>query len=602
MRGWTSHPAWKEWSQKLAVATGDHFERELLPLLELLWPGVQQAPRLKTWDRQGIDLLVWTDSGPFPCVIQCKGFEERELSSRQILQIEESIDTFLRSPSIAKVYLVIHNRDGANEELRARVESRLEQLRTSGKAERAELWDRQRTVNELFDHLQGRLEKALHERSQESLARFAALFRFGHLYVAEVPAACRELVFHRDSQCEIRNVEAARLLNIPETISSSSGVKWTLLTGQFGTGKTTGAMRSAASSTRPILLVPCATVPANVFTHGSTNGLSQHIIDSLGLLPEPHHFQDLRRAAGAVLSYLLRRAGSPFVFILDGLDEHHFFTSLEGLQRLSNQLAEFSCAVVLTTRKEHLDPLLEDFNLAFSELGSKFGKRSVVCIDLEHWRETQTEELVRQAIADADEHELPRLQAFQISLHNGSSEARFGDLLKHPLFLHFILEDITSEEFSAHTRPALLRRWVARKLRRDRAASVAGVIASRISVRDGLTAETFVTTMLHALEELAYHLSTTAAGQTILEESASDAAVREIVGRHFGSSDVQTLPILLNSVLVIHSRTGSGMRVGFALRTLHEYLAAAYLVRNELDSTTWPPSVRSFVGELRPQA
>jgi hypothetical protein len=599
MKGWTGHPAWKQWSQKLAVATGEHFERELLPLLELLWPGIQQAPRMKTWDQQGIDLFVWTDSGPFPCVIQCKGFEERELGQRQVDQIEKSIDKFLQSGASADVYLVVHNRDGANDALRARVESRLEEVRTRGKAQRAELWDRQRTVNELFDHLQSRLEKALHERSQEALARFSALFRFGHLYVRQVPAASRELVFRRDAPCTIMNVAPAELLNVPEAISSSSGVRWTLLTGQFGTGKTTGAMRSAASSTRPILLVPCATVPANVFTHGSTNGLSQHIVDSLDLLPEPDHFQDLRRAAGAVLSYLLRRAGSPFVFILDGLDEHHIFASLDGLQRLSNQLAEFACAVVLTTRKEHLDPLLEDFNLAFSELGSKFGKRTVKCIDLDHWTIAETEQLVRQAMADATADELPRLQAFLESLHDGSAEAAFGDLLRHPLFLHFILDDLTSEEFGVYKRPALLRRWIARKLRRDRAASVPGVVASRVSVRDEITTEQFVNRMLGTLEELAYLLSTSSAAHTALEESASDAQVRDVAARYFEVTDVELLPLLLNSVLVIHSRTDRGVRVGFALRTLHEYLAAAYLVRNNVDSHAWPASVRSFVDELR---
>ena len=599
MKTWTGHPAWREWSQRLAVATGEHFERELLPLLELFWPDISQAPRLKTWDRQGIDLFVWTDSGPFPCVVQCKGFEERELAESQIEQIEKSIDRFRQSTSTAKTYLVVHNREGNNPDVRQRVEPLLAELVRSRKAERAELWDRQRTVNELFGQLQVRLEAALHERSRRSLASFSALFHFGHLYVHDVPAAQRELVFRRDAPFTVATETTPRLISVPETIARSSGVNWTILTGQFGTGKTTGAMRSAASSTRPMLLIPCATVPEDVFSQGATNGLSQHIVDSLDLLPQRGYYQQLRRAAGAVLSYLLRREVSPFVLILDGLDEHHFFSSLQGLQRLSNQLAEFSCAVVLTTRKEHLDTLLGDFNIAFSELGSKFGKRSVTCIDLQRWDLDQTKELVESATRDTPGQASRLLAEFRECLESGEAQARFGDLLHHPLFLHFILEDLISEEFAAATRPELLRRWLARKLRRDRSVWITGTVTARPTVRADLDSDEFITKMIGALEEVALQLTSEAGSIRILEESTTDELVRGIVGRHFELDSVDILPILLNSVLVVHSRTPDGIRVGFALRSLHEYLLAAHLVRHHLDASVWPTSVQSFVDEIR---
>ncbi len=62
MRTWNVQKDWKDGSGRLAVAEEDDFERAVLPLLRLTWPGMQQAPRKKSWDQRGIDLFVWADS------------------------------------------------------------------------------------------------------------------------------------------------------------------------------------------------------------------------------------------------------------------------------------------------------------------------------------------------------------------------------------------------------------------------------------------------------------------------------------------------------------------------------------------------------------
>ena len=84
MRAWTGQTSWKRWVGRLTRADGDRFEREILPIARIWWPGIAQAPRTRTWDRKGIDLFVWADEGRFPCVIQCKGFEVQEIGASQI--------------------------------------------------------------------------------------------------------------------------------------------------------------------------------------------------------------------------------------------------------------------------------------------------------------------------------------------------------------------------------------------------------------------------------------------------------------------------------------------------------------------------------------
>jgi hypothetical protein len=156
----------------------------------------------------------------------------------------------------------------------------------------------------------------------------------------------------------------------------------------------------------------------------------------------------------------------------------------------------------------------------------------------------QTKDLVDRAIENASEREAPVLKALRQSLDDGEAELTFGDLPRHPLFLHFILEDITSEEFAAATPPELLRRWLARKLRRDRAVWVRGTVAERPMVRPDLDTDEFIRRMLAALEELAFQLTSQDGSQKVLEESTSDVEVRATVGRHF-EKVVEILPVLL---------------------------------------------------------
>jgi hypothetical protein len=594
MRTW--HRVVGKWSERLAVADGEQFEREVLPFCRFLWPGMVQAPRLDAWDRRGIDLLVWTDAGPLPCAVQCKGFKVQDIGADQIRQIEDSINKFLESDTSALTYLVVHNRDGRNPELTARTQPLLDRIVAAGKARRAEILDRNELLNRICDELKTRISEALHRRSQQLLGRFNRLFRFSELYVEEVPVAQRELTFQRDAACSATALAPTERLSVSAAIRASSGTRWTLLTGQFGTGKTTSATRAAASSTRPIVLVPCATVPSEIFSHGGTNQLSRHVVRSLELFEDIDLEAPLRQLAGSVLTYLLRHEVSPFVFILDGLDEHHMFASANGLQRLSNQLAEFKCSVILTTRSEHLEALLGDFNVAFPELGRRFGLRRVVkVIELQKWTDFELRTLVDAAVNAADPAERIHLIGLQQRIQEGTASAMYGDLLHHPLFLHFVLEDVATGGVTQQSRSSLMRRWIERKIRRDRLAAPPDSVESRPMVDSQLDTEEFIRRMLPMLEDLAFRLARRTSEGIVLEENTSEELVRQVASTHFPGARPTLVSVLLNSVLTVHSRQAHGLRVGFALRVLHEYLAAAYILRHQESTAGWPESVLAFV-------
>jgi len=187
--------AWKKLSGILAVSVERDFERKVLPVLRIIWPSLEQVPARGKWDSRGVDLIVWSDSGPFPCIVQCKGFHEQEMGSSQIRQVEESIESFRKSDIRCDTYLLIHNRDGRYREFNDRVVKQLEQLVSEGKARRAELWDRQKTLDRAFNRMKEILSDALHEHSRNLLTYFQSLFEFGRYYSPVVPIIEKRLVF-----------------------------------------------------------------------------------------------------------------------------------------------------------------------------------------------------------------------------------------------------------------------------------------------------------------------------------------------------------------------------------------------------------------------
>lgn len=602
MRTWTGQKAYKDWSALLATSEEDDFERKVLPLLRVFWPALQQSPRKRTWDAKGIDLLVWAEHGPLPCVVQCKGFKVRALGADQARQVENSIEKFRESDTEADTYLLIHNRDPRDREFEVRVNEALARLLESGKARYAELWDRQTLLQRVFDEMERRLNSALRARSRELLQHFQDLFRFGRVCIASVPAVREEITFRRDSASRRRTLESSGPQDVASAIAHSSGTEWTIVTGAFGVGKTTAALHAATSSDRPVVVLPCASLSPEVFSSGQTNTLTRHAVRVLDVLDDLSTDDQARleRIAACVLSYLLRVHSSPFIFVLDGLDENRAFTSLAGLQRLANQVAEFACPVVLTTRREHLDLMLGDFNVALSGLARKYGEQRVATgLHLQFWTLRESLAVLDEAIKLSTPEEAARLDELRKMATAGQLEAIYGDLVVHPLFLQFILEDAITHGVRRQDRPSLLKGWIERKLRRDRQAWAPGAGVTRLQVRDDLDTDEAVERTMGAMQRVAFEMTERVADRVVLTESIAASRLLLIVEKIFDTPMPRLLPFLLNSVMVLHERRSSSDQVvGFAFRILQEYLLACFLETQSIDPTSYPEAVRSLFFEM----
>ncbi len=584
---------WTKLSYSLAVATELDFQKKVIPVLRLCWPSLVQTPNRKTWDEKGIDLLVWEDQGPFPCCVQCKGFHVQNLSHDQVRQAEESIDKFLASDVTCDTYLLVHNRDGRHGKFNTRIRQRLDQVVSMGKAREAHLLDRQTLLNRAFNCMKTTLDAKLHKYSEELLRYFQSLFRYGNYYVPTVPVAERRLVFKRGEPCSVKKIHEVESLEVGKLLLSASETRWTLLAGMFGSGKSTAVLHAATSSDQAVIFVRCATLPVSPLMT-STNMLLEEIVKSLDFFKESEYRDLLCELAGPTLATLLRNPNSPYALILDGLDENRVYSNLSGLQLLSNQLAELACSIVLTTRTEHLSSMFGDFSSAFYEFSTKNSPgRDARLLELGLWEKEQVIQLVSQAESKTRGVGKRRLQEFLDLVKESRYEALYGQLPFSPLFLQFILEDVVEHGVRKVDRSLLIRSWVERKIRRDRAS------AERISPERSIDMEDFVARMIRLMENIAGSMISTTEKAYNLTESISSDIIAEKASQLFSVPSDLVLPVLLNSVLVpVSTRRGSRLDVTFAFKVIQECFLGAYLARQNLSDNGYPDAVKSFYSEI----
>lgn len=588
-----SSTPWTKLSNSLAVATELDFQTKVIPVLRLCWPFLVQTPNRKTWDKKGIDLLVWKDQSPFPCCVQCKGFHVQNLGYDQIRQAEESIDKFLASDVTCETYILVHNRDGRYREFNTRVKQRLDKLVHEGKAEEAYLWDRQTLLNRAFEWMKTTLDTNLYQYSEELLAYFQSLFRYGRYYVPTVPVAERRLVFKRGDPCSVKKIHDVESLEVGKLLLSASETRWTLLAGMFGSGKSTAVLHAATSSHRVVIFARCASLPVFPLTT-STNMLLEEIVKSLHFFKESKYQDLLCELAGPTLATLLRNPNSPYALILDGLDENRVYSNLSGLQLLSNQLAELACPIVLTTRMEHLSSMFGDFSSAFYEFSTKNGPgRDARLLELGLWEKEQVIQLVSQAKLETRGVAKRKLEEFLDLVKESRYEALYGQLPLSPLFLQFILEDVVEHGVRKVDRALLIRSWVKRKIRRDR------VLTKRISPERSIDMEDFVSRMIRLMENIAGSMISTTEDAHNLTESISSDVITEKASQLFNVPGDLVLGILLNSALVpVSRRRGASLDVAFAFKVIQECFLGAYLVRRDLSDDGYPDAVRLFYSEI----
>lgn len=593
--------AWETVRGELAVASEREFERRVAPILKLFRSDVVQTPARQHLDRAGIDFVVWSDEGPFPWVVQCKGFKEQNgLGPSQLRQILKSIEKFRKSKWSCDEYVLLHNRTGENREAERTILENLARLQDEKKAAATRLWDRQTFIRDA----RGRIRDILVERMREDAARRLhkqeGLFRFGSIYLPYVPTTERSLIVRRNEQMRMERVGGARVRRRVAglVLSPMTKGRWTLLTGHFGTGKTTTGLNAAKSSGHHVIYVRGDDL-IDVTGGVGTNAMLGRVIHALGMFDdyddETRDF--VHRIAGRSMAQLLNSdEGSTFTLFVDALDESRSYGTPEGVWKLINQIADLSCPVVITTRREHFDSTFRNFDKALrsDDLPMQGGStRNGRLFDLELWTDKEVAELITAAGKTASVNEATHLVRFINALRSGLAQQLYGDLPKNPLFLQMILEEAALGRIEKRNRAQLIRNWMERKIERDLNA------IDRAKPTEVVDVGAFVEGMMTLQERVARRMTVWEDGEwRLLEEITSDVVEAE-ARNLFRESNVDISTILGCSVLSAAAPRRRGtMPVKFLLRVCQEFFLATELRHSGEKPENWPEEVVKFYYEL----
>ena len=435
----------------------------------MIWPNVGIRPAELGWlDRSGIDLLEWSDFQPYPLAVQCKGFKvpEEKIGQVQIDQCLKSIKSFADSDIKVKTYLLIHNRTGKNADLRTQVEEALKQLVTSGKAGKAELWDRQKLLREVFNATVDLVRKAIEEKRNNYQNEYGDRQICAPLEI--IPFTQTELV--ADPNRLIASSKPISYLADPVSeLLNADGSNLSLMIGEAGYGKTTAVLRTFTDTDHLVYYVPAPTIPSQVNT---TTDLLRHCVKSQELFEEPPNEDQgvFDRLFNTAIRYLFRESSLPVTLLIDGLDESIYFSQRGGLQSLFNQLREFRFPVVLTARKEFWAQRQQDFSelFGFSRKPGENQIRRIRLIELLEWNSRQIGDLARRyQVALAEKRQRDNLQGFIDIVDSDGYEKYYGDIPKRPLFLRFILETVADVGIHYTGKARLYYEWAENKIRRD---------------------------------------------------------------------------------------------------------------------------------------
>jgi hypothetical protein len=602
-KSWNSFNEFRTLSGELATSDGPHFERQIIPLLRIIWPDLVVTPSRRFFDRKGIDHLVWEDTEILPLVVQCKGFQvqEHEIGISQVQQCLESIASFKHSNCKAKTYLLIHNRTGQNEDLRKSVTSALVELVTDSCVDQAHLWDRQMLLNNVFNAMLIRIEEYLSCSSSRYSSELLGTLPYQP--ILETPLQISTL--HTDQYRMVAASGHQTLLSDPAIeIFKFDSCNMTLLIGGAGYGKTTSVLRSLEQTDKSVFYVAASTISSEIT--GSKQLLAACIrVDELfGDVTE----EDLlvhQAVARPIIEYLLKNEKHPVVLILDALDESLYFSRRGGIQTLFNQLRDVKVPIILTARSEFWALRQSDFHVPFgiTATARTHTRNNVIkLIELFPWNDAQIVELAMRFRESLDDHEAKeRITGFIELVNNGTYHEMYGDIPRRPLFLKLILDTVAVQEVKKIGIARLFYDWTYRKISRDINEPMRwGGLGREPILNENETADETITLSFIAMMNAAAQMTETLIDELVL---LPDCVLNDIVSDDERLSGISgTTGLFLNSLLVPAPKfPHKQLKVCFCHRAFQEFFLALHIHENPdvFDGVKLPEAIEDFLLSIR---
>lgn len=452
-------------------AFGRDFERVALPFLRIEWPDLAYPKDLGFLDCKGIDQAVVTPGSTFPVVIQFKGFETLEqFGDSQVAQVRKSINTFLASGVSCERYILLYNRDGLDQDFEQKAKAIVKELEVQGRAQIAEVWN----VDNAIKFLQASLDKIVKRKMSEVSAEKADLqqshFLFGNVLIDDVPYREASWSFSRNAKTSLSAFQTTPSAPLRELLTAlSPDVRWTLLIGAFGMGKSTFAVSLANMAGKTVIYVPATEMQHLNDGGGSETGLWRDIARYLNVIDDAMGVEQIKpdlffKLVSDSISRLMRSGNADVVLVIDGLDENRHYSQINGLKLLVNELASTRIPIVLTTRREHFFNAYGTYEGEFSNLSHRGSSKSVRVVELTEWGKELALTFLEKAAATVNVVASARLQILRDKISSGALSL----IATHPLWLTMATELAVDDiNLDYESLADLYENWTLLKLKRD---------------------------------------------------------------------------------------------------------------------------------------
>lgn len=582
---------WQTVRDELYKKSDRDFEHAVAPYLEYLFPGIWGARRRGEIDASGIDLRTHTPEGDaFDVIVQCKGFEVPLAQREQAAQIEASTKSLRKSTYRPRRYILLYNRDLRDKEFREAALAAVAALQEKGIAASAELWN----LDDLLKAVAAKLTAEIEETLRANSAALAEAHASAHFLAADtlepIPLKRGEITFDARPMGKGVTIKQDPLerSKLRDVLAPAKQVRWSLVAGPFGIGKTKVALTAALDADRRVMLVRAADMTFPGGFGGKTGVMKSvlraiHLQTALGNLIGP----DAEASLAAVeLASILEKPDAQYALVIDGLDENPLFADHGFLGDLGNVLGELRCPSILITRREHFDVLMGAFErlmAAAAESEAHGGKtthrvgrhgrgKPIAYTELMPWLAEDGKALLEMAKRKigADSAQYQRLTELGDRL---THVKQLEELAAHPLFMQMLIDLAVEDGPLPANEDDLIGAWAYAKILRD-------LRFHPEVVPRGIDPEGYVTRMFLLMQRVAKMMEETQARNAPAEapvDSLSELEVEEIVRACFGEP-LKIGHITLSSLIVPigprKQRAPSPLRLRFFHARIRQFFAS----------------------------
>jgi|GEM_PF-3167409 len=623
---------WAQLSNEISKSDESKFKEKVISLLRILDPSFEECS-----DIPGADFVVKSSEYQLDWVVQCQAFDvECDLDENHALQIVSTTEPFISEGFTCHRYWVLHNHQngrrgrGKFTHFLDKIDEYKASLEASGKIKNFRLLPRQDFIDEAENKFRSTLTCLLQEYSRRYRVDIENKLEFGKYYVPNVPAEEEEISFREHEPTpNLKQVASNGNQSVPElVISDRKDIRWTLMHGEAGAGKTTTALYTATRTDKIVFFVNCDILDFSSL-HSGTNFLLEHILRALNILEKFENETDrelLYSLSGATLAKTIEHS-EKHILVFDGLDENRFYSdpSSKGLKLLSDRLSDVHCPIILVTRTSHFkESLFTDLLTLNSSRGGSKARRKARALKLHIWSKNHVLQLIDKIIEDyqkklpdsenslmlLDSESFPRIQKFRCLFLDESYRDFYGELPLNPLFLQFILSDVVERDIQPVNRPTLIYGWVRRKIHRDlekdnRPFLIEKKSAKDLTQSDRIKRDVDVDKILYIMELVSKDMTLSREDGTFTLKDLTDSQkVEEIAAKIFQVDTVRIIDVLLNSVLTSHATLtrekyrSTKHKITFIFKILQEYFLALFVVRNNEDFSKYPKSIISLCEEI----